>query len=52
MSLAFKASDLLTFKASWIEPDYLLLRQVRCPLHHWCYATVVQCLEYGTEVQR
>ena len=32
------------------NPCDLLSRQVGFPMHHWCYTTVVWCLEYRQEV--
>ena len=36
----------LLSRQTWLNLWLLLLRQVGCPLHHWCYAVLVEDLEY------
>lgn len=51
MPLAFKTSASACFRGKRDRTGgYLLSRQVGCPLHHWCYATLLQGLGYGQEI--
>jgi len=51
MLLAFKVSVLACFRGKRDRTHgYLLSRQEGCPLHHWCYAILVDGLKYRWEV--
>ena len=50
--LAFEARYLFAFKASVIGRFILLSRQVKFPLHYWCYTALVPHTGYGREVKR
>ena len=51
MLLAFKASVLACFRGKRDQTHgYLLSRQEGSPLHHWCYAKLVDALKYQWEV--
>ena len=53
MPLTFKVSLLACFRGKHDRTHgHLLSRQGGRPLHHWCYAVLVEDLEYDNELDK